>query len=262
MTTLRAGRVRAAAILAAVAAFLCVVQAGQASAETLVVPAYFYPGSTGGYWNQVDTAARSVPTVAILNPNSGPGTAADPNYLQALDKLHAAGGKVYGYVHTSYGTRPISDVTGDINTYIALYPVDGFFIDEMTSDAGSASLNYYLSIYNYVKGRNAAYGVMGNPGTSVPEIYASLPVADSLVVFESSAKAFASYQPAAWQAGYPAERFVSIVYAASKSQMPGIVQFSAAHGIGNVYVTPDHGGNPYDTLPSYWTAEVSQAAAY
>lgn len=262
MTTLRVERVRVAGILAAAIVSLGVFQSRQASAENLVVPAYFYPGATGGYWNQINTAAKSVPTIAILNPNSGPGAAIDPNYLQAVNNLHAAGGKVYGYVHTSYGTRPITDVANDINTYLAFYPVDGFFIDEMTSDSGSANLNYYLSVYNYVKGRSAAYGVMGNPGTSVPEIYASLPVADSLVVFESKAKAFATYRPAAWQANYPADRFVNIVYAASTSQMQNIVQFASTHGIGNVYVTSDTGANPYDTLPSYWSAEISQAATH
>lgn len=231
------------------------------SAENLIVPAYFYPGSTGGYWNQLATAAKSVQTIAILNPNSGPGTTADPSYLQAINALHAASGKVYGYVHTSYGKRLSTEVANDINTYLAYYPVDGFFIDEMTSDASAASLGYYQNLYNYIKGLNSGYGVTGNPGTSVPEAYASLPVADRLVVFESSAKAFSSYRPATWQANYPAERFVNMVYAASKTQMQEVVQFAAAHGINNVYVTSGFGSNPYGALPSYWGAEVSQAGA-
>ena len=243
---------------AAVALF----HAPQVSAENIVIPAYFYPGPTGGYWNQVNAAAASVPTIAIFNPNSGPGTALDQNYLQAINKLHAAGGKAYAYVHTSYGTRPITDVARDVNTYVAFYPIDGIFIDEMTSDSSSASLNYYQSIYNYVKGLNMTYGVIGNPGTSVPEIYASLPVADRLVVFESSAKAFASYKPAAWQANYPSDRFVNIVHSATQKQMQNIYQFTSTHNIKNTYVTSDSRSNPYDTLPSYWNDEVFQAATH
>jgi len=50
-----------------------------------------------------------------LNPNSGPGTSQDSNYVQALANLHQAGGKVTAYVHTSYGTRPLADVESDIN---------------------------------------------------------------------------------------------------------------------------------------------------
>lgn len=248
-------------VIAALATAL-LFQWQQVCAENVVIPAYFYPGSTGGYWNQINTAAASVPTIAIFNPNSGPGTAVDQNYLQAINKLHAAGGKAYGYVHTSYGTRLITDVTKDINTYLAFYPVDGIFIDEMTNDSSSASLNYYFSIYNYVKGLNTTYGIIGNPGTSVPESYASLPVADRLVVFESSAKVFSTYKPAAWQASYPADRFIGIIHSATQKQMQTICQFSATHGIKNIYITSDSGSNPYDTLPPYWNDEILQAATH
>ena len=37
---------------------------------------------------------------AILNPASGPGTVADPNYVTATNNLRAAGGGVVGYVST------------------------------------------------------------------------------------------------------------------------------------------------------------------
>lgn len=63
------------------------------------------------------------------------------------------------------------------------------------------------------------YAVTGNPGTNVPEIYASLPVADQLVVFEDSAWHYASYAPLAWQANYPTACFAHIVCAASVVQM-------------------------------------------
>src|ERR1700760_1228307 len=66
------------------------------------------------------------------------------------------------------------------------------------------------------------YSVTANPGTNIPELYASLPTADQFVVFESTAKSYAKYQPMGWQAAYPKNRFVHMVYGATAEQMPGI----------------------------------------
>lgn len=93
------------------------------------------------------------------------------------------------------------------------------------------------------------------------EIYASLPVADQLVVFEDSAKHYAGYAPLAWQAGYPTSRFAHMVYAASVSQMQTFVQNAANKGAGSVYITNKTLPNPYGALPTYWSQEVADAAA-
>ena len=229
-----------------------------AQAEGLLVPAYIYPSGSGAtQWNTLASTAKTVPTTVILNPNSGPGTTQDANYVAAVAKVHAAGGKVIGYVSTSYAQRSLSAVVQDINTYQALYQVDGFFIDEMTADSATSNIQFYQSVYNYIKGLSAAYTVTGNPGTDVPEIYASLPVADQLVVFEDAAKYYKSYVPQAWQANYPISRFAHIVYSASSTQMPTFVKNASARGAGSVYVTSKGLPNPYGALPGYWSQEVS-----
>ncbi|KAF1029743.1 MAG: hypothetical protein GAK40_00343 [Burkholderia plantarii] len=170
------------------------VAGGSAQAADLVVPAYFYPSGTGATaWSTLATNAASVPITAIVNPNSGPGTAVDPAYTSAIAKVRAAGGKVIAYVHTSYGSRSLSDVTADINRYLAYYTVDGFFIDEMANDSTTAHVQYYQSLYNYIKGLSANYQVVNNPGANLPEIYASLPVADRFVVYEDQQANYASY---------------------------------------------------------------------
>ncbi len=144
-----------------------------------------------------------------------PGSAQDANYVAAIAQIHAAGGKVIGYVSSAYATRSLSAVVQDISTYLSFYSVDGFFIDEMTSDSDTTHIQYYQSVYNYIKGLSSAYAVTGNPGTGIPELYASLPVADQFVVFENSAAQYASYAPQAWQASYPTSRFAHIVYGAA-----------------------------------------------
>lgn len=242
-------------------ALAAVCAAPPAFALDLLVPAYFYPGGKVNYWAQLATAASHANVTAILNPASGPGASADPNYTTAVTNVRTAGGKVIGYVASGYSARAIGDVKADIDKYVAMYPVDGFFIDEMTNDAGAAHLDFYQSVYNYIKALNPAYVVVGNPGTSTVEIYASLPVADQLVVFESSVKAYKKYVPSAWQSNYAANRFAHIVYGAGKGDVAKDVNGALAKRAGAIFLTSDKLPNPYDTLPSFWGAEVTDAAA-
>lgn len=248
---------RRLALLALAAAF-----AAPSFALDLVVPAYFYPAGKKNFWPQLATAAAHAPVVAILNPASGPGSVTDPNYTAAIANVHQAGGKVIGYVSTRYSARPLNEVTADINAYISMYAIDGFFIDEMTNDAAGAHIDFYQSAYNYIKAINPAYVVVGNPGTNTLEAYASLPVADRFVVFEGSAASYGHYAPAAWQAGYAKSRFAHIVYGSSKAQMTKDVAAASAKGAGAIFVTTDKLPNPYDTLPAYWADEAAQAAAH
>lgn len=239
---------------------LAALLAAPAFAADLLVPAYFYPGGKKNFWPQLAAAASQAPVMAILNPASGPGSVTDPNYTAAVAAVRAAGGKVVGYVSSSYTNRAIGDVTADINKYVAMYPIDGFFIDEMTNDADSGHLAYYQTVYNYIKALNASYFVVGNPGTNIPEAYAGLPVADQFVVFEGSDKSYRNYVPAAWQSGYAAGRFAHIVYGASKGSMSKHLANAAARGAGAIFVNGDKLPNPYDTLPNYWKDEVGAAA--
>nr|WP_118182403.1 spherulation-specific family 4 protein [Paraburkholderia phosphatilytica] len=225
----------------------------------LVVPAYFDADSDPADWNALAVSANSVPTTVILNPNSGPGKKVDSTYIPAIAKVHAAGGKVIGYVSTKAGTRALSAVVQDINLYTQFYQVDGFFIDEMTSDSKTAHVQFYQSIYNYIKGLSSTYQVMGNPGTNVPEIYASLPVADQLVVYEDNAANYAKFKASAWQANYPVSRFVHMVYNVPAASLASTMQFAAAHEAGGVYVTSLTLPNPYKKLPAYWTTETADA---
>src|ERR1700687_4605795 len=73
----------------------------------VLVPAYIYP-TPGGAWDQMAVAASKVSITAILTPDSGPGSGVDSNYVAAVNKLKAAGGRVIGYVHTSYDDGSIS----------------------------------------------------------------------------------------------------------------------------------------------------------
>jgi len=234
--------------------------AAHASMLEAVVPAYFYPSGTGlTYWNQMTTAAATIPITAILNPDSGPGAASDPNYASAVDSLRAAGGEVIGYVHTSFGTRSSAAVLAEVNSYASFYHLDGIFVDEMDNTPGS--LSYYTGLYSSIKAAHPTWSVFGNPGTTTLEQYLTGPAADVLAVFEDDGVNYPGYAPSSWNFSYDRSHFANLIYNVSTAAvMQSDVALAAARNAGYVYVTDDNLPNPYDTLPSYWDQEVSKIA--
>jgi spherulation-specific family 4 protein len=235
--------------------------ATRASTLEAVVPAYFYPSGAGlAYWGQMTTAAALIPITAILNPNSGPGTASDPNYASAVNALRTAGGKVIGYVHTSYGARSSATVLAEVNSYASFYNLDGIFVDEMDNTLGS--LNYYTGLYISIKTAHPTWQVFGNPGTATQEQYLTGPAADVLTVFEDDGANYPAYTPSSWNFNHDRSHFGHLIYnVATAAAMQSDIDLAAARNARYVYVTDDNLPNPWDTLPSYWNQEVAKIAA-
>jgi hypothetical protein len=227
----------------------------------IMVPAYFAP-SSGRDWNALDYAAARVPLIAIMNPDSGPGAGRDPAhaaYVQALANLHHAGGRAIGYVHTSYGARPLASVQTDIDSWLSFYAMDGFFIDEMTDDDNTNHLAYYAALYRYIKAKDARYRVTGNPGANTRPEYLTAPAADSLVIFENDQTNYPSFRPSPWVTRYPAQSFVHLVYGVTNAAaMSNDLQQAALRHVGWIYFTD----RTYAALPSYWTNEVRWCQGY
>jgi hypothetical protein len=231
-----------------------------AVAFEIVVPAYFYPSANSG-WNAMTAAADDVDITAIMNPFNGPGGSLDANYVAAVNAFRAAGGRVIGYVYSSYGSRPLAQVTADIDKYVAWYDIDGIFVDEMANTGPAERLNYYKAIYNHVKGIDAQWEVMGNPGTHTIEEYLTWPAADRLMVFENVGAQYPDYAPSAWNLNHDRARFVHLVHTEpSSANMSADVVLAAARNAGAIYVTGDVLNNPWDTLPTYWQAHVDAVA--
>jgi hypothetical protein len=240
-----------ALLVAAVMGILVVaepVAAVAATCSTVTVPAYFAAAPS---W---DAAARGYPTVRrtlVLDPASGPGAQPDVNYRTVVNNARAAGAVVIGYVHTSYGARPSSEVLAEITRYRDWYGVTGIFFDEVSSGAGA--LGYYRPLSAQV--RSARGLVVLNPGVHPDRGY--LDLADQVVTFEGT---YASYQRArvpSWTADYPVSKFTHLVYGASRGQLASALASAEQRRAGNVYVTNDSGANPWDTLPAYWSAELA-----
>lgn len=250
--------------LAAIGSAALALMAGEAQAGKILVPAYFYPSADPSlsYWDELTAAAAHVGITAIMNPDNGPGAAANPDYTLAVDALRRAGGQVIGYVHSTYGSRAIDLVKADIDRYAAFYAVDGFFIDEMSNQ--SSELAYYQALHDHIKGLSPAYRVFGNPGIGTLESYLS--IADTLVTFEGppATSALTPYgydihgEPDAWARAYPAERFGHLIHGvAGASAMQRLLVLAASRNAGYVYITDDVLPNPWDTLPAYWRAEIA-----
>jgi hypothetical protein len=246
-------------VKSAVATALLALFMPTAHALELLVPAYFYPADEGAsYWQALTDSAPEVGITAILNPDSGPGSTLDTRYSAVVDSLQAAGGRVIGYVHTSYGARSAATVRTEIDRYYALYGVDGIFIDEMSND--SAHLGYYQSLHDYIRGLDGSGFIVGNPGTQTAPDY--LATADVLVTFESPAAEYAGYQADAWTQSQDASRFAHLVYEVpDAAAMQAAIARARAMNVGHVYVTDDDISNPWDKLPSYWAAQTAAVAA-
>lgn len=242
----------------------------------LLVPAYFYP-STGSDWNGLSASAAAHPSVvitAIMNPNNGIFSSADANFTRATTQFVAAGGKVLGYVYTGYGKggRSIADIKTNIDRYLQLYGrgrISGFFLDEMASE--TLGLDFYREIYRYIKAIDSSLRVVGNPGMIPAAEYSS--VADSLVIFESTAADYQKYDPRpqnAWLYSNSNQTLAMLAHnTTSCADMQTAVQASATarNNTGLVYVTDREFntatgvGNPWSALPLYWNSLVQTVDA-
>ena len=227
----------------------------------IVVPAYFYP-SAGSPWATMTAAADEIRITAIMNPGNGPGAAMDNKYVSAVDAFRAAGGRVIGYVYSSYGSRTLPTVLADIDRYDNWYAVDGIFVDEMANTGPAERLNYYKAIYDHVKTIDPNWEVMGNPGTTTIEQYITWPAADRLMVFENVGSSYPANTPSAWNFNYDSSRFVHLVHTEpSASNMTDDLVRAVERNAGGIYVTNDVLNNPWDTLPTFWQAEIAAAVA-
>jgi hypothetical protein len=222
----------------------------------LLVPAYFYPADEGlAQWDRVIDSRAAAITVAIANPNSGPGEIADPNYTKVLERAKRKGVTVIGYVSTKYGKRRIGGVKKDVDRWIALYPsIQGIFFDEQATSADQ--VHYYAALYDYVRKDRSLPFVVTNPGAPCVEDYFAKPASDIGCLVEV-AKGFSMYHRPGWTDRYTAGRFAVLECETETSaKMQEYVHQMADKKIGFCYITDAKEPNPWNRLPAYWEAEV------
>jgi hypothetical protein len=223
----------------------------------LLVPAYFYPGGEDlVQWDRLLDSPATAATLVIVNPNSGPGTAANPDYAAVVGRARQKGVTVLGYVSTNYARRPLHKAKADVDRWVRFYPgVQGIFFDEQASEAEKVS--YYGSLYEYVRKESGLSLVVTNPGTVCAEEYLARPAADIICMVEA-AKDFNDYRPPPWTAHYPTRSFAALLSRIETSeQMKKCIREMGERKIGVCYVTDGRMPNPWNRLPRYWDAEVA-----
>jgi hypothetical protein len=212
-------------------------------APQLLVPAYFHPAICPAAWALLAERAAHVRLI-VLNPASGPGTEPDPAFAPAVDRLHAAGLTIAGYVDTNYGQRSAAEVVDEVRRYIDWYPVSGVFFDRVPS--ATQDLDHYADVTGRARAAGAQV-VAFNHGVYPVEGYADQ--ADLLGTFEGAWPAYVDFTVPRWARSRPAEQFFHLVYSVPPQCYGDAFMLAARRRAGCVYVT-DHGGdNPWDRLP-------------
>lgn len=222
----------------------------------LLVPAYFYPTGEGlQTWKTLIQSAAKVPTVAIVNPGSGPGKAVDRNYRSVFDLAKNSRITLIGYVTLSYAKRPVDEVLKDIDQWIIFYPeIDGIFFDEQPSSAESISFVKKCVEYAHSKIRKAT--LIGNPGTVCAREYLDLPGSMTVCMFENR-EGFEKYRLPKWADPLPPHRFAVLHYdVKSAEEMRRVVLSAMQQRAGYVFVTDRQAPMPWSGLPDYWQQEL------
>lgn len=230
----------------------------------LLIPLYSYPtwyNPPTYIWDDVAAANSLVPVTAIINPANGPG-GGPPNsdYVVGLNTLRGAGVTILGYVYTGYGARDSNAVQADIDLYDQYFDIDGIFFDEVASSA--AQLDYYQSLYTYVLDRPNLERVVLNPGTHIDEAYLSTLSQATAIIFEDAVSSWNGYVPDGYVYEYTPERFAMLAHTVGdSSQLAHTIDLATTRQIAYVYLTDDSLPNPWNSLPAFWSDELTYLAA-
>jgi spherulation-specific family 4 protein len=209
-------------------------------------------------WSQAISKSPAVGMV-VLNPFNGPGVSRNSEYASRSQDAQARGISIVGYVHTSYanGSVSLDSAKSWIDDYYNWYHVDGIIFDEANSTCNAHALNYYQSLFNYVKAKPGRDLVVLNPGQRTGECYAL--ISDVIVTFENNYGNYTEkYVGASWTYNYPSSHFFHIVLNVPQDRMNEVISDAISRGAGWVYLTDLGNGsrNPYVALPSYFDSEV------
>jgi len=212
----------------------------QTPATGIIVPLYSYPSDSS--WQQLiqtKLANPGVPIAAVVNPDNGPGSAQDPNYVQGINELRAAGILVLGYIPTGYGSVSQGYIDSQIYDYRQWYTVNGIFLDTMSNIPGYE--NYYSSLSSYASSLGLTWTV-GNPGAPVPASYVG--TVNTIVIYENAGLPSLSTLSSSTD-GYPASNFAFEAYSVGSLSQSYIL--SAENYVSWMYITDGNYPDPYST---------------
>jgi hypothetical protein len=227
---------------------------------SLAVPLYSDP--VAGQWDRaVNAGPRLTLLVANIAHPGGPSSERLDVYAEAIGRCRAVGQTVLGYVHATYGRRPVTALMSEATAWSELYPdLGGIFVDQVPSDAGVVT-GYLRPLYDAIKARSGSIVVL-NPGVDVEEQYLS--ASDVLVNFEGGCRSYLGSPGAApWVSRHPPDRFWHIVYDTPAERIEDVVATARSRNAGYLFITPLRPPDAYTRLPvePYWRAVLATIGA-
>ena len=250
--------------------------------QQIAVAAYIHPGADREAWNRLIEAPSSKVSVLVVNVLNGPDHQRNAQWADVIQRAHASGKRVIGYVPTGYlgqvdagekafrtrlGSTEVADwiaqVQHDVAAWYELYgsSIDGIFFDEAHNECGFA--DEYAELNQFVKRHHPGALTVLNPGTAVQQCYEN--AADVLLTFEGAYQNYREdaadenlrYRALDWQPEDPGKIW-HILYDVPADRIQEVTALARERGAGFVQITDDVMDNPYDTLPaeSYWSALV------
>ncbi|HEX6290457.1 MAG TPA: spherulation-specific family 4 protein [Herpetosiphonaceae bacterium] len=230
----------------------------------LGLASYYELGSND--WTEVVNSGSAEVAFALVNPDSGPGSAKSTQWEQQIAQLHAKGIQVYGYIRSRQsgaGTRarPAAEYVADIDKWYIWYGryLTGLFIDEeypsCTSNLGPNGetnwneAQYYKNIVAYMKQSRNAYAPTGgvkvilNPGTTTQECMFTVnntpnPAQDIIQAnFETFYAQYGGWTPSGWETKYPKAQFWHLIHTATKAEMEAAINLARSRHVGYFYAT-------------------------
>jgi Spherulation-specific family 4 len=141
------------------------------------VPAYFGPWEQQ-HWRRL---MSDVPSVVVLNPANGPGTAPSRDYRALRETLRGLRIRVLMYVHTAYLTRSPMEMAVDVERSHSWFDVEGVFFDEVPVE-NTRAIRSKLDRLRDLSPAPCTF----NAGRVVPESWYSRYPAASFVTFEGT----------------------------------------------------------------------------
>ena len=207
----------------------------------IIVPLYSYPGEVWDNLIKEKKSHPSVPIVAIINPDSGPGVR-DTNYVTGIKKLQSAGIIVLGYVYTH--KVDAGTIKNYVDDYKNWYNVNGIFFDQMSNVHGNET--FYAHLSSYAKSIGLNYTV-GNPGTDTLPSY--IGTVDNMVLYDNPGLPQVSSLFGGWHANFTRNNFSVISYGITDINKTNVENI--AKHVQYMYVTNSTLPNPFTNLPKY-----------
>ncbi len=252
--------------------------------QQIAVAAYTSPVGDPKAWDRMIGASSDKMSVLVANVLNGPGSERVEEWRKVIDRAHASGKRVLGYVDTGYFGRAdnrrtrlgsldpadwVAQIEQDVNTWYKLYgsSIDGIFFDDGFNECGANNEfpALYSEVNDYVKGMHRGALTVLNPGTIVPQCYEGS--ADILLTYEGSYAGYfgkadnpeLNYKPLGWTPKSSSEIW-HIIYDVPADGIDRTAKASRERGAGYIQITDDVMPNPYDQQPSTDYLTTLQAA--